>query len=107
MDNLTLKNVGPIKEADITFGDLTVLVGPQATGKSVFLEFLKLMADRHSVFILMQEQGLDWRGHWDEFLKLYLGEGMSGIWKSGSELHWQGRAVDISAFVRRRTRKPG
>ena len=28
---ITLSNVGPIKEADVRFGDLTVLVGPQAT----------------------------------------------------------------------------
>lgn len=38
-------HVGPITDAEVTFGDLTVLVGPQATGKSVFLQFLKLLVD--------------------------------------------------------------
>jgi len=40
-----LKHIGPIQEADIEFGDLTVPVCPQATGKSIFLQFLKLLLD--------------------------------------------------------------
>ena len=31
--HLQLKNIGQITDADIRFGDLTVFVGPQATGK--------------------------------------------------------------------------
>ena len=42
---LKLKNIGPISEADVQFGDLTVLVGPQATGKGIFIQFLKLILD--------------------------------------------------------------
>lgn len=44
VERLRLTNVGPIQEANIEFGDLTILVGPQATGKSIFLQFLKLPA---------------------------------------------------------------
>ena len=40
---IKLANLGQIKEADVQFGDLTVLVGPQATGKSIFLQLLKLL----------------------------------------------------------------
>jgi hypothetical protein len=29
---LKVENFGPIKQADVTFGDLTVFVGPQAAG---------------------------------------------------------------------------
>jgi predicted ATPase len=43
--HLKLKNVGQIIEADIRFGDLTVFVGPQASGKSIALQFLKLATD--------------------------------------------------------------
>jgi ABC-type uncharacterized transport system ATPase subunit len=39
---LQVKQLGPIREADITFGDLTVIVGPQATGKSILLQTIKL-----------------------------------------------------------------
>ena len=34
MPTLRLQNVGQLRDAEIGFGDLTVLVGPQATGKS-------------------------------------------------------------------------
>ena len=59
---LTLQNVGPITEAELTFGDLTVLVGPQASGKSIALQMLKLMVDAGSVQEVMTKQGLDWSG---------------------------------------------
>ena len=42
MNRLTLNNIGQIKHADLRFGDLTVLVGPQASGKSITLQWLKL-----------------------------------------------------------------
>ncbi|MGO9467398.1 MAG: hypothetical protein ACLQVF_24925 [Isosphaeraceae bacterium] len=38
--HLKLKNIGQVVDADIRFGDLTVFVGPQATGKTIALEFL-------------------------------------------------------------------
>lgn len=37
LKRVRLVDVGPIQQADISLGDLTVLVGPQATGKSLFL----------------------------------------------------------------------
>ena len=52
-NRLVMHDIGPVMDADITFGDLTVIVGPQATGKSVFLQALKLVLDRdaiHDVF---------------------------------------------------------
>lgn len=57
---LQLKNVGQIQDADVTFGDLTVLVGPQATGKSIFLQFLRLLLDTGYVIDEMGTHGLVW-----------------------------------------------
>lgn len=34
---LSLRHVGPIKQGELTFGDLTLLVGPQASGKTIAL----------------------------------------------------------------------
>jgi hypothetical protein len=34
---LRLQRAGPIGDADIELGDLTILARPQATGKSIFL----------------------------------------------------------------------
>ena len=38
--HLQLNEIGQIARADIRFGDLTVFVGPQATGKSIAIQFL-------------------------------------------------------------------
>ena len=46
---LRIENVGQIKKAEIDFGDLTVFVGPQATGKSIALQLLKLLLDTGQV----------------------------------------------------------
>ena len=45
MKSLRLQNIGPITDADITFGDLTVFVGGQAMGKSIAIEMIKLIED--------------------------------------------------------------
>lgn len=39
-ERLEIRNFGPIKKADIEVGDLTVFVGPQATGKSLTAQIL-------------------------------------------------------------------
>ena len=57
-----LNSFGPIAEADVSFGNLTVLVGPQATGNSILLRLLKLLLDRRAIHIEMQRFGLDWGG---------------------------------------------
>ncbi len=46
MKELKVANFGPIAKADVAFGDLTFLVGAQASGKSLFLELLKLVEDK-------------------------------------------------------------
>ncbi len=57
--SLTLKRIGPIKKAEVKFGDLTVLVGPQATGKSIFPQFLKLVADKRNIHEKLRRHGID------------------------------------------------
>src|SRR5258708_393266 len=102
---LKLKNIGPISEADVQFGDLTILVGPQATGKSIFLQFLKLILDASPVLGYFNEHGLNWHKDINDFLELYLGEGTGGVWRPGrSEMFWQGRSIDLEAFVK--SKKP-
>ena len=59
--SLKLEAIGRIECADVTFGDLTVLVGPQATGKSIFLQFLKLVADTGYVHDQMKRHGMNWK----------------------------------------------
>ncbi len=96
---LALQNVGPLKDANVEFGDLTVLVGPQASGKSIFLQFLKLMVDGPKITDDLKRYGYEWEGNLNLFLNLYLGEGMRGVWtESGSGasvLVWEEEHVDL------------
>ena len=41
MDSFKITNFGPINKVDIQLGDLTILLGPQASGKTLFLQMLK------------------------------------------------------------------
>jgi len=45
LDRLTIRNFAQIAQVDISFGDLTVLVGAQGTGKGLALQWLKIAMD--------------------------------------------------------------
>lgn len=85
MDKLTLANVGPIVRADIGFGDLTVLVGPQATGKTIVLQYLKLLEDTVPIRKRLREYGVEWNGSLERSLQTFFGEGMHSLWRSGED----------------------
>lgn len=104
MKRLTVRNVGQIKEADIHFGDLTVLVGPQASGKSVFLQWLKLISDLGLIQQDLHTYGLDYSGKLSEFLDIYFGEGMRSIWRGASALEVDGSSLDLERRIARRQR---
>lgn len=102
MTTLELRHVAQIQEAKLKFGDLTVLVGPQATGKSIALQFLKLMVDTGNVQEELRRYGLDWAGKLPEFLDVYFGEGMRSIWHRQSDIAWDGKPVDLGQVAARR-----
>ena len=56
-DKIVIKNFGPIGEANIEFGDLTVLIGAQASGKSLFLQMFKLVKDRAAILKSLDNYG--------------------------------------------------
>lgn len=99
VNSLSLENVGPIKHADIKFGDLTVLVGPQATGKTVFLQTLKLFEDIRS--IIRNLKANDW--YWDKdlstFLQVYYGEGMDYLINDKSIIKVNSKQQDLQAYI--------
>ena len=104
MKRLTLRNVGQIKEADLHFGDLTVLVGPQASGKSISLQWLKLMLDTGLIQDQLHAYGLDYAGKTEDFLDVYLGEGMHSVWQADSEVHVDGKRIEIEKKIARQQR---
>jgi hypothetical protein len=105
---LEIRDIGQISQANLTFGDLTVLVGPQATGKSVTLQFLKLLVDTGHVLSELKRYGLDWKGNLADFLDVYLGEGMRRVWRDEcSRLSWQGKPLDMGKLIARQKRSKG
>jgi len=103
--HLRLENIGQIVDADIEFGDLTVFVGPQATGKSIALQFLKLAVDTGHIQQELKKHGMDWSGKLPEFFDIYFGEGMRSIWRDGeSSVHWNGSLFDIPNRISRQQR---
>ncbi len=103
MTTLNIRHLGQITDASLTFGDLTVLVGPQATGKSIALQLLKLMVDAGQVQAELSRYGLDWSGKLPEFLDVYFGEGMRSIWRPNeTSVGWDGRDVDLPHLAARK-----
>ncbi|NLI01001.1 MAG: ATP-binding protein [Chthonomonadales bacterium] len=109
MKRLTLQNVGPITKADIAFGDLTVLVGPQASGKSIFLQWLKLLEDAQYIRGRLAQYGVDWEGPLPDLLELYFGEGTGPMWHdgpNGSAIAVEGEPVtNVEAKLKRGGRR--
>jgi predicted ATPase len=101
--SLRLANVGPIKGANVDFGELTVLVGPQATGKSILLQLLRLVIDTGPILRMLRKYGLDWKNQ-GGFLDVYLGEGTRGLWTANSSLNWRGQEMNLAELVRRKKR---
>lgn len=108
METLNIKNFGPIKSADIKFGDMTFFVGPQASGKSILLQLLKLIIDKESIASILDINNYEWGKSSDKFLELYFGEGMGLVWTDDTEIIFNGkvfRQSDITSITRSSTKK--
>jgi hypothetical protein len=101
MRKLTLRNIGQIKDATITFADLTVLIGPQASGKSITLQWVKLLQDCGLIQQQLHTYGLDYGGELPAFLDVYFGEGMHSIWRADSGVEVDGKPVDVQRRISR------
>ena len=106
MKVLEVKNVGPIKHAKVEFGDLTILVGPQASGKSVFLQMLKLAVDEASIAFNLQELGGRWNGDVKAFMSVYLGEGADSYWGPSSLVISDGNRLLLPPSIHEQHRRP-
>ena len=101
---LEVSNLGPVRSATLEFGNFTVLVGPQASGKSVLLQTLKLMLDHGSIGSTLRREGYDWQGKPSQFMELFFGEGMEHLWTPETKVSWLGKPVDIARMAAARVR---
>ncbi len=96
---LKAENFGPIKSGRVEFGDLTILVGPQATGKSIFLQLLKLLVDIRHVKYEFKRAGIDWQNKFELFLDVYFGEGMKNLKQPGTHVEFGGAPENLESLV--------
>ncbi|MGQ0710153.1 MAG: AAA family ATPase [Rhodoferax sp.] len=78
---LLIEHFAQIEKASVDFGkegDLTLLVGQQATGKSLLLQWLKLTTDRAFVRSTWEKYSINWKTKDDPLrpLDLFFGEGL-------------------------------
>jgi hypothetical protein len=105
MKTLELKSFGPILGGQVEFGDLTVLVGPQASGKSLFVQMYKAIKDAGAIRAELEQYGFDWRRRNDpipDFLNVYFGIGMQSLWRERVRVLADGKPLDF----RRRVARP-
>lgn len=90
MDKLKVENFGPIKSVDVSFGDLTILIGPQASGKSLFLELLKLIEDKNSVIETLRRYNYILpKTDANPILDNYFGEGLHSLFNDCTKIECQ------------------
>src|SRR5262249_24540069 len=97
IDTLSISDFAHIKQVNIEFGDLTVLVGPQGSGKSLVLQILKLVIDGRVTAETMYRYGLLYTGA-ENFMARYLGQGMEYSWRGKTEIIWNDAAVHLEAI---------
>lgn len=98
MEHLKIRNLGPIGNVDIDFGDLTFFIGPQASGKSITLEALKLIEDRDSIIETLDRYNYILGHNAKKILNVYFGEGMEGIWKNDTTLKLDDHTLTLTSL---------
>jgi len=73
---LTISNFGMLKTASFEYKDLNIFVGPQATGKSLTLQLIKLIEDKAYITDQLKLKNYNWNSGLGIFSELYFGEGM-------------------------------
>lgn len=99
MPLLEVRDFAQIKQARIEFGDLTVLVGPQATGKSLVLQWFKAVNDIAEIYSALREAGHDVKIP-ESLLDLIFGEGMSAAWRTGSTVALDGKPLSLATWTK-------
>ena len=99
---LHIENFGPIKNADITLRDLNISVGPQASGKSLFWQLLKLLLDAPTIRDEFHRFNIDWGKDIKGFLSLYFGDGMEHLSGPDTVIQLDGQTRSLDKLFERR-----
>lgn len=103
MKHLKIQNLGPIGTVDLELGDLTFFVGPQASGKSITLETLKLVEDRDSIIETLDRYNYILGHNARKILNVYYGEGMEGVWHPNTHIELDGQDLTLAKLSKNST----
>lgn len=99
-NDLSIRNFAQIAQADIAFGDLTVLVGAQGTGKSIALQWLKVAMDGRQVVEALQAAGHP-TDKANVLIDLVFGTGMGAGWRpEETEVSFNSKKVSLKTLGR-------
>lgn len=97
---LTIRNFAQLAEVDLTLGDLTVLVGPQAAGKSLTLQWLKAAIDGRQIVDALRAAGHP-TDRPEVLIDLIFGTGMAPAWRENeTEVLLDGKKVSPKGMGR-------
>jgi hypothetical protein len=99
MKSISIASLGQFTQADIQFGDMTIFVGPQASGKSIFLQLVKLVLDYGYITKTIKQYGYDWEKDFQNFVSLYFGEGMRNIWHDSTQVFVDGKKFEVESVI--------
>lgn len=85
MKNVKISNLGFLRYANVNIGDLTIITGTQASGKSVFLQMFKLMMDRCHILNTLEKYSYELK-RTEDILNYYLGDGMASLLSSDTTM---------------------
>lgn len=88
-NKLYIENFGPIGNIEMEFGDLTFVVGPQAGGKTIALETLKLAIDSKAIIDVLNKNNY-LTGKVENVINLYYGKGMAAMWRPETRIELNG-----------------
>lgn len=101
---LSIRNFAQIGDISLEFGDLTVLVGAQGTGKSLALQWLKAANDGKYLVTALRHAGQQAKDDRD-LIELIFGVGMGAAWRNDSEILLNNKRITPKNLSRRGNRK--
>jgi len=101
---LRIANFGPIAEVEVPFADISVLVGPQATGKSLVLQWLKLAVDQNRVLGTLAEHGFSVRNDPETLAGRFFGRDYTQSITRATSVSFNGSRIEMESIAKRRAR---
>lgn len=91
MNTIKLSGFGPICSANVQLGDITILIGPQASGKTLFLQMIKLLIDKDYIVQTLTRYNYVTDKQPDQILNYYLGDHLSTMWTKDTVVEADGK----------------